>query len=152
MMTFDEDFILDRLFECLGICEFQVKRSFENELLFHRSYQQAQRWLNRYELLLGADSHKVIYIKSKLAILRASFVEHEILLDLESEELETVQEHNAKNKQVLKPAASAQLPVCRVLGQVSKAATERQQRPLSLGWFPITAQLLSNTRSVGGLA
>lgn len=48
MMTFDEDFILDRLFECLGICEFQVKRSFENELLFHRSYEQAQRWLNRY--------------------------------------------------------------------------------------------------------
>ena len=128
MMTFDEDFILDRLFECLGICEFQVKRSFENKLLFHRSYEQAQRWLNRYELLLGADSHKVIYIKSKLEIL------------------------NAKNKQVLKPAASAQLPVCRVLGQVSKAATERQQRPLSLGWFPTPTKFLSHTRPVGGLA
>lgn len=151
-MTFDEDFLLDRLVECLSICAFQVKSSFENEYFFHKSYEQAQGWLKRYQSLLGFDSCRVIYVQSLLDNLNASFLEHQSRSYLESEELEAVQVHNAKNQQVSKPAASVQLPVLRVLGQVSKAATERPQRSLSLGWFPTTAQLLSNTRPVGGLA
>lgn len=158
----DEEFILDRLVECLSICSFQARRSFENEHLFHFSYEQAKHWLNRYELLLGADSHKVIYIESKLAIFRASFVEHEILLELESEEQEAVQVHNAKNQQVFKAAASSQLPVFRLLGQGFTTCTLcNQNKAVSIPsrfWFirPVptcfTKQFLSYFRPVGGLA
>src|SRR5690554_3580643 len=151
VMTFDEDFLLDRLVECLSICEFQVKRSFENEYLFHKSYDQARTWLKRYESLLGSDSPKVAHIKTRLDSYVVSLLNVIGVLELEAEEQEAVQVHNAKNQQVSKPAASVQLPVLRVLGQVSKAAIKRPERPLSLGWFPAPTKFLSNTRPVGGL-
>lgn len=161
-MTFDEGFLLDRLVECLSICAFQVKSSFENEYFFHKSYEQAQRWLKRYQSLLGFDSCKVIYVQSLLDNLNASFLEHQYLVDLESEELEAVQVHNAKNQQVLKPAASAQLPVFRLLGQrFTTYPLSNQNKAVSIPsrfWFPrpvptcFTKQFLSNFRPVGGLA
>lgn len=151
----DEDFILDRIIECLCICNFQVKRSFENEYLFHGAYEQAQRWLlNHYEPLLGADSHKVIHIKSRLDKLNASFLEHQSRSYLEDEELEAVQVHNAKNQPVSKPAAPAQLPVFRVLGQVTKTQVTLGACPLSIDWRPsdpMPRKLFSITRPVGGL-
>ncbi len=165
-MTFDEDFFLDRLVECLSICAFQVKSSFENEYFFHKSYEQAQGWLKRYQSLLGFDSCRVIYVQSLLDNLNASFLEHQSRSYLESEELEAVQVHNAKNQQVSKPAASAQLPVFRVLGK-----EPTKLRPVHLlneepGWesyyrrfhpyfrttLTVTKRILSHTRPVGGLA
>src|SRR5690606_35878871 len=56
------------------------------------------------------------------------------------------------NDSAAQPVAPTQLSVFSVLGQVSKAATERPEQPLSLGWFPAPTKFLSNTRPVGGLA
>lgn len=148
---FDSAFILARINECIAICGFQVERSFENEDLFQKSYEQAQRWLVHYKLSFCASTYKVVHFETLLDTYNLSFLTHRSLLDFGAEILEAVQVLNAKNQSVSKPVTSARMQVFRVLGQVFETDFPKISNNWAFNQYQ-TKQLLSNTRPVGGLA
>lgn len=163
-LPLDAEFILSRIIECIAICDLQVKRSLDNEHLFHKAFDQAQRWLNHYTS--AASPYKAAHVQSLLEDLNVRFLNIKSLLDLDDDLLEEVQAHNEKNQPVPEPAPPAQLSVFRVLGQASAEkyisfytlnefeGYKQVASRFAPHWRPtltLTKRLLSNTRPVGGL-
>ncbi len=146
-INFDKAFVEQRLNECLSLIKFQVNRGLDGLPVNFELCAKASE--SFYNFFRHADLSNGFTVSERSEFMFCYF-------DLR-DELEGLQ-NNEKVKPVPEPAPSAQLQVLRVLGQVSKAATEREKRGLSLLWFPTLvcfpapAKLLSNTRSVGGLA
>lgn len=164
VMTFDEDFLLDRLVECLSICENQQKNGFDNPELFQKALDKGLSWINNHapKCELGLPSSEICKLEGRLFSISIAFLVHGI---------DEVLHSNEKNQPVPKPAPSAQLSVFRVLGKASKfqslyALNEQRPSPasvpewaywplFSIGWRPsltVTKRILSHTRPVGGLA
>ncbi len=146
-MTFDKAFIEDRLNECLALLKFQLQRCLDGFPLnadlcakasesFHKFFRYAEPAYG----FTGDERNEFIFRWFDL---------NDAIKDLKNVEQPKVRQANDSAAQ---PVAPTQLSVFSVLGQVSKAATERPEQPLSLGWFPAPTKFLSNTRPVGGLA
>ena len=148
MTFFDKSFIEDRLNECLAIFRFQLQLALDGFPLNSDLCSKFSESFQNFSRHLEPGSGYGFTLNERRAFFDRYFYLKGALKDLQNEQPAV----RKVNDSAAQPVAPTQLSVCRVLGQVSKAATERQERPLSLGWFPITAQLLSNTRSVGGLA
>lgn len=151
-LPLDAEFILSRIIECIAICDLQVKHSLDNEHLFHKAFDQAQRWLNHYTS--AASPYKAAHVQSLLEDLNVRFLNIKSLLDLDDDLLEEVQAHNEKVNSVPESAPSNQLSVLRVLGQVTKTQVTLGTAPLSIDWRPtdpMPRKLFSLTRPVGGL-
>lgn len=148
---FDKAFILNRINECKKLITFRLGRaelspSDDDSDFLNRCLDSYGYWLK----CAGSDDS---FTESESLLLAAEF-SHFLSLVLCTHHGES----DAQVVQVLEQAPSRKLSVCRVLGQVSKAATEREKRGASLLWFPTLvrfpapAKFLSNTRPVGGLA
>lgn len=148
---FDKAFILDRINECKKLITFRLGRA---ELSpSDDDFDFLNRCLDSYGYWLKCAGPDYSFSESESDLLTADFFHFSsLVLCAHDGDL------NAQTVQVLEQAPSRKLSVLRVLGPVSKAATEREKRGLSLLWFPTLvcfpapAKLLSNTRPVGGLA
>lgn len=146
---FDKAFILDRITECQKLINFHVNRDFalieDFDLLF-RALDSYAVWLNHADQSAEFSQTETLSIAAdRLELQRLVLAACQVRVHVQV-------------KPVSQPAAPKQLQVFRVLGPVSKAATERENRGASLLWFPTLVRfpapekLLSNTRPVGGLA
>lgn len=148
---FDKAFILDRINECKKLITFRLGRA---ELSpSDDDFDFLNRCLDSYGYWLKCAGPDYSFSESESDLLTADFFHFSsLVLCAHDGDL------NAQTVQVLEQAPSRKLSVLRVLGPVSKAATERENRGASLLWFPTLvnfpapAKLLSNTRPVGGLA
>ena len=148
---FDKAFILDRINECKKLITFRLGRA---ELSpSDDDFDFLNRCLDSYGYWLKCAGPDYSFSESESDLLTADFFHFSsLVLCAHDGDL------NAQTVQVLEQAPSRKLSVFRVLGPVSKAATERENRGASLLWFPTLvnfpapAKLLSNTRPVGGLA
>ena len=148
---FDKAFILDRINECKKLITFRLGRA---ELSpSDDDFDFLNRCLDSYGYWLKCAGPDYSFSESESDLLTADFFHFSsLVLCAHDGDL------NAQTVQVLEQAPSSKLSVLRVLGPVSKAATERENRGASLLWFPTLvnfpapAKLLSNTRPVGGLA
>lgn len=146
-ITFDKAFVEDRLNECLSLLKFQLQRCLDGFPVYVVRCDQISQSFHNF-FLYADEANGFTYDERLELISRWGDLNRAIkeLLNADQPKVRQV------NDSAAQPVAPTQLSVFSVLGQVSKAATERPQRSLSLGWFPTTAQLLSNTRPVGGLA
>lgn len=146
-ITFDKAFVEDRLNECLSLLKFQLQRCLDgfpvNADLCAKALESFQNF-SRY-----AEPAHGFTLDERREFFDRYFDLKNALKDLKNAEQPKVRQ---VNDSVAQPVASAQLSVFSMLGQVSKAAIKRPERPLSLGWFPAPTKFLSNTRPVGGLA
>lgn len=152
--TFDKSFISARIDDCILICSFQVNNGFPNSTLFQQSYDQGISWITNFGHKSGLLPHDLQDAQDHLNSLYDTFISYcceKVNSTLDSS-IQVQPHHESQPSQVSESTASVELPVLRVLGQVSKAAIKRPERPLSLGWFPAPTKFLSNTRPVGGLA
>ena len=148
---FDKAFILDRINECKKLITFRLGRA---ELSpSDDDFDFLNRCLDSYGYWLRCAGPDYSFSESESDLLTADFFHFSsLVLCAHDGDL------NAQTVQVLEQAPSRKLSVLRVLGPVSKAATERENRGASLLWFPTLVRfpapekLLSNTRPVGGLA
>lgn len=152
-IIFDKAFVEDRLNECLSLLKFQSQRCLDgfpvNADLCAKALESFQNF-SRY-----AEPAHGFTLDERREFFDRYFDLKNALKDLKNAEQPKVRQ---VNDSVAQPVAPTQLSVLRVLGQVSKAATEREERGLSLLWFPTLVRFpaptkfLSNTRPVGGLA
>lgn len=158
--TFDKSFVSARIDDCILICSFQVNNGFPNSTLFQQSYEQGISWITNFGHKSGLLPHDLQDAQDHLNSLYDTFISYcceKVNSTLDSS-IQVQPHHESQPSQVSESTASVELPVLRVLGQVSKAATEREKRGLSLLWFPTlvrfpgATKFLSNTRPVGGLA
>ena len=144
-MNFDKAFVTARINQCLSICESQLKYGCDVAGLFEKAFKLGTSWVQNHCSVSGFTEEEISDLQDEFFALRL-------------QRLAQVSNAENQSEQVSKSAPSTQLPMFRVLGQVSKAATERENRGASLLWFPTLvnfpapAKLLSNTRPVGGLA
>ena len=148
---FDKAFILDRINECKKLITFRLGRAELSPSDDDSDF--LNRCLDSYGYWLKCAGPDYSFSESESDLLTADFFHFSsLVLCAHDGDL------NAQTVQVLEQAPSKKLSVLRVLGPVSKAATERENRGASLLWFPTLvnfpapAKLLSNTRPVGGLA
>lgn len=145
-ITFDKAFVEDRLNECLALLNFQVQRCLDGFPLnadlcakasesFHKFFRYAEPAYG----FTGDERNDFIFRWFDL---------NDAIKDLKNVEQPKVRQANDSTAQ---PVAPTQLSVFSVLGEISKAATERPEQPLSLDWVPTATKLLSNLRPVGGL-
>lgn len=146
-ITLDKAFVEDRLNECLSLLKFQLQRCLDgfpvNADLCAKASESFQNF-SRY-----AEPGYGFTLDERRDFFDRYFYLKGALKDLQNAEQPTVRQADDSATQ---PVAPTQLSVFSVLGQVSKAATERPQRSLSPGWLPTPTKFLSNTRPVGGLA
>lgn len=146
-ITFDKAFVEDRLNECLSLLKFQLQRCLDglsvNADLCEKASESFFNFIRHAEVSNGFTDAERTELMFRFFGLKGAIEE------LQNAEQPTVRQADDSATQ---PVAPTQLSVFSVLGQVSKAATERPQRSLSPGWLPTPTKFLSNTRPVGGLA
>lgn len=162
-ITFDKAFVEDRLNECLSLLQFQVQRCLDglsfNADLCEKASESFFNFIRHAEVSNGFTDAERTELMFRFFGLKGAIEE------LQNAEQPTVRQADDSATQ---PVASTQLPVFRVLGQVTKANSFSQSINTLYGsvcgstgitWLspkrgcftPATAQLLSNTRSIGGL-
>ena len=145
--TFDKAFIEDRLNECLALLKFQLQRVLDgfplNADLCAKASESFQNFSRYAEPGFGFTLDERRDFFDRYFHLKGA------LKDLQNAEQPTVRQADDSAAQ---PVAPVQLSVLSLLGEVSKAASEKPELSKSLDWVPTATKLLPNLRPVGGLA
>lgn len=146
-ITFDKAFVEDRLNECLALLKFQLQRCLDgfpvNADLCAKASESFQNF-SRY-----AEPGYGFTLDERRDFFDRYFYLKGALKDLQNAEQPAVRQTDDSSAQ---PVAPVQLSVLSLLGEVSKAASEKPELSKSLDWVPTATKLLPNIRPVGGLA
>lgn len=146
-ITFDKAFVEDRLNECLSLLKFQLQRCLDgfpvNADLCSKASESFHNFIRHAEVSNGFT------VAERSELMFRWFNLNDAIKELLNADQPKVRQANDSAAQ---PVAPTQLSVFSVLGQVSKAATERPKHSLYRYWCPTPTKFLSNTRPVGGLA
>lgn len=145
--TFDKAFVEDRLNECLSLLQFQVQRCLDglsvNADLCEKASESFFNFIRHAEVSNGFTDAERTELMFRFFGLKGAIEE------LQNAEQPTVRQADDSAAQ---PVAPVQLSVLSLLGEVSKAASEKPELSKSLDWVPTATKLLPNLRPVGGLA
>lgn len=146
-ITFDKAFVEDRLNECLSLLKFQLQRCLDgfpfNADLCSKASESFHNFIRHAEVSNGFT------VAERSELMFRWFNLNDAIKDLQNAEQPKVRQ---ANDSAALPVAPVQLSVLSLLGEVSKAASEKPELSKSLDWVPTATKLLPNIRPVGGLA